>query len=388
MTTDLSSDNDEWAREQAEEEADRLRKEEPAPKISEAEFLAWRAPRIVTVNPTRLDNPLWHWLVRTRWDAYSANNIFGGPSPFTAGPMWCFHRYGMSETTLEDGRVLYIGGEHEDHYDPDFCIYNDVTVVDAAGAIAIHGYPKEDFPPTDFHSATRIGDAIYIVGRLGYPESRAVGVTPVFKLSLDSMLVEAVPTFGEPPGWIYEHRASLASDGHTLVIRGGERWRGEHRATQENVDTWALDTCNGEWRRLTQHNWQHWVMWRVDRKRNRLWDTRHAQWHCEHVRRDHPLLGLEHIWRHSEPPDFAALNALYRLPGETSPVIEESEHGIFSTEIDGLKVRFKESGGFLVEAIVEGQLRPDRLLELQRTTLALLERIDASPYEIEVADGP
>jgi hypothetical protein len=41
-----------------------------------------------------------------------------------------------------------------------------------------------------------------------------------------------------------------------------------------------------------------------------------------------------------------------------------------------------------VEAIVEGQLRPDRLLELQRTTLALLERIDAAPYEIEVADGP
>lgn len=124
-------------------------------------------------------------------------------------------------------------------------------------------------------------------------------------------------------------------------------------------------------------------MWRVDRKRNRLWDTRQAQWN-----RDHAHLGLENVWRHSEPPDFAALEALYRLPGETSPVIEESEYGVFSTEIDGLKVRFKESNGFLVEAIVEAQLRPDRLLELQRTTLALLERIDAAPYEIEAADGP
>ncbi|MDG5974192.1 ankyrin [Hydrogenophaga taeniospiralis CCUG 15921] len=293
----------------------------------------------------------------------------------------------MSETTLEDGRVLYIGGEHEDHYDPDFCIYNDVTVVDAAGSIAIHGYPKEDFPPTDFHSATRIGSAIYIVGRLGYAESRTLGVTPVFKLSLDSMQMEAVETLGESPGWIYEHQASLASDGHTLVISGGERWRGEQRATQENVDTWALDTRNGRWTRLTQHHWQHWVMWRVDRKRNRLGDTRHARWHCEHVRRDHALLGLEHVWRHSEPPDFAALDALYRLPGEMSPVIEEAEYGTFSTMIDGLKVRFKESDGFLVEAIVEGQLRPDRLLELQRTTLVLLERIDASPYEIAVASG-
>lgn len=383
MPADSLNDEDEWAREQAEEEVDRLRKEEPAPKISEAEFLAWRSPRIGTANPTRLDNPLWHWLVRTRWDGYSANNVFGGPSPFTAGPMWCFQRYGMSETTLEDGRVLYIGGEHEDHYDPDFCIYNDVTVVDAAGSIAIHGYPKENFPPTDFHSATQIGSAIYIVGRLGYAESRALGVTPVFKLSLDSMQMEAVETLGESPGWIYKHQAALASDGHTLVISGGVRWRGEQRAIQENVDTWALDTRNGRWTRLTQHHWQHWVMWRVDRKRNRLWDTRQAQWH-----QDHAHLGLENDWRHSEPPDFAALEALYRLPGETSPVIEESEYGVFSTEIDGLKVRFKESNGFLVEAIVEGQLRPDRLHELQRTTLVLLEQIDASPYEIEVADGP
>ncbi len=124
-------------------------------------------------------------------------------------------------------------------------------------------------------------------------------------------------------------------------------------------------------------------MRRVDRKRNRLWDTRQAQWH-----QDHAYLGLENDWRHSEPPDFAALNALYRLPGETSPVIKESQYGVFSTEIDGLKVRFKESNGFLVEAIVEGQLRPDRLHELQHTTLVLLEQIDASPYEIEVADGP
>lgn len=381
MPADPSNEEDEWAREAAEEEADRLRKEEPAPKISEAEFLAWRSPRTVAENPTRLDNPLWSWLVRTRWDAYNANNTYFGPSPFDAGPMWCFCRYGMSETTLEDGRVLYIGGEHEDHYDPDFCIYNDVTVVDTAGSIAIHGYPKEDFPPTDFHSATKIGNAVYIVGRLGYPETRASGVTPVFKLSLDSMQIEAVATRGEPPGWIYRHQASLAADGHTIVISGGDLCVGGERATRENVDTWALDTRNGQWRRLTQRDWQHWVMRRVDRKRNRLWDTRQAKWN-----RDHAYLGLENDWRHSEAPDFAALDALYRLAGETSPVIEEPEYCTFSTTIDGLRVRFKEGGGFLVEAIVEGQLRPDRLAELQRTTLALLERIDSSAYEIEDPD--
>jgi hypothetical protein len=33
-----------------------------------------------------------------------------------------------SLTLLPDGRAIQIGGEHEDYYDPDFCIYNDVFV--------------------------------------------------------------------------------------------------------------------------------------------------------------------------------------------------------------------------------------------------------------------
>ena len=83
------NDNEEWEREAAEEEADRKRKAEPGPKLSREEFLAWRSPRKVSRQATRLDNPLWHWLVRTRWSAYQANNMYAGPSSFDAGPMWC-----------------------------------------------------------------------------------------------------------------------------------------------------------------------------------------------------------------------------------------------------------------------------------------------------------
>ncbi len=141
----------------AAEEADRQRKAEPAPVLSKEEFIKWRSPRTVEENPTRLDNPLWHWLVRTRWSAYKANEIFQGPSSFDAGPMWCFDRFGKSETRLPDGRVIHIGGEHEDFYDPDFFIYNDVTTVGGEGGIAIHGYPPSVFPPTDFHTAGHHG---------------------------------------------------------------------------------------------------------------------------------------------------------------------------------------------------------------------------------------
>ncbi|MGC4096864.1 MAG: hypothetical protein QM706_07085 [Nitrospira sp.] len=166
----------------AEEQADQQRKAEPPPAMSRDEFLAWRVVRLGETNPTRLDNPLWHWLVRTRWSAYQANEIFKGPSPFDSGPMWCFDRFGKSETPLPDGRVVHIGGEHEDSYDPDFFIYNDVTVIAPDGAITLLGYPHEVFAPTDFHSATLVGDSIFVIGGLGYKHLRIEGATPVFRL--------------------------------------------------------------------------------------------------------------------------------------------------------------------------------------------------------------
>src|SRR5688572_26185015 len=137
--------DEEWAKEIAEEEADRQRKAEAAPTLSPDEFLAWRSARKVSLHAARLDNPLWHWLVRTRWDGYNANKIYAGPSSFDAGPMWSFDRFGKSETLLPNGKVVHIGGEHEDSYDPDFFIYNDVIVIDPSGDIAIYGYPVEGF---------------------------------------------------------------------------------------------------------------------------------------------------------------------------------------------------------------------------------------------------
>ena len=377
MQSNNENRNDEWEREIAEEEADRLRKSEPPPKLCREEFLLWRSPRTVGANPTGLDNPLWHWLARTRWDAYNANNLYSGPSAFDAGPMWTFQRFGMSETTLPNGSVVYIGGEHEDHYDPDFFIYNDVTVIDHSGNIAIHGYPVEAFQPTDFHSATRVGDELFIIGCLGYPDRRMIGVTPVYKLLLSSMRIQAIETRGEPPGWIYKHTATLAEDGRSIIVKRGERWLGNDRATIENIDAWEFNTQSGYWRRLTKHKWQRWTMRRVDRKPNRLWDIRQALWNHKHAH-----LALENHWAFKDKPDFVALAMLYRLSEETPPPSNGPGFNDFSVEIDGLRVRFRESR-FWVEAIVEGELMPERLSALRETTLALLERLEAAPWEIE-----
>ena len=363
--------------EATEEAADRERKAEPPPALDRDEFLAWRSPRQVAESPTLLDNPLWHWMVRTRHSGYSANQAFKGPSPFEAGPMWCFDRFGKSETILPDGCAIHIGGEHEDYYDPDFFIYNDVTLIDANGCIEIRGYARDVFPPTDFHSATLVGDSIFVIGCLGYPKQRIAGHTPVYRLALNTMAITPVETSGESPGWLHRHCANLSDDGRAVIVRGGEVWLGEGQSMQENIDAWSLDITSGRWTRLTTLDWQRWTMVRADRKRNRLYDVRQELWH-----RDHGWPGLESYWKHDDQPDFEALAMLYRLD-ETAPSPEQGpEHNVYRVAIDGVTVRFKEDS-WSVQAMVEGRLTNMRLEELQRQTLATLQRLDASAWEIE-----
>ena len=118
-------------------------------------------------------------------------------------------------------------------------------------------------------------------------------------------------------------------------------------------------------------------MVRVDRKPNRLWDVRQALWH-----RHHAWAGLESYWKHDDAPNFEALAALYRL--DDAPAVPEqgSEHNVYRVLIDGVSVRFTEER-WSVQAMVEGQLPDARLHELQRATLATLQRLDASAWEIE-----
>jgi hypothetical protein len=146
------------------------------PAVTPQLFLEWRSPRVGQLNPERMNNPVWEWLVRSRLNAYQATRLLPGPSASSAGPGWCFDRFGQSSTELSDGRTVLIAGEHEDHYDPDFYIYNDVVVQYPDGRIDIFGYPHAAFPPTDFRSATLVGNRIIIIGNVGYAEIEDQGL--------------------------------------------------------------------------------------------------------------------------------------------------------------------------------------------------------------------
>ena len=86
-------------------------------------------------------------------------------------------------------------------YDPDFCIYNDVFVHERDGSIAIYGYPESVFPPTDSHTATLVGDAIYVIGSIGYMGTRRYGETPVYRLDVHTLRMDRLHTTGDSPGW-------------------------------------------------------------------------------------------------------------------------------------------------------------------------------------------
>lgn len=212
------------------------------PRYGRDVFLAYAKREFARANAEDMSNPHWEYMVRSAADPYWIREWLGVESIFESrdmdqisgpnGPDWCFKRFGTTRTRLDDGRVICIGGEHEDWYDPNFCIYNDVIVMRPpigersatlnAGEVEIYGYPAEVFPPTDFHTATLAGDKIFVIGRLGYRESRTPGVTPVFALDTKTYRISSIKTYGHNPGWIHGHHASYIASTHAIVVRAGK----------------------------------------------------------------------------------------------------------------------------------------------------------------------
>lgn len=221
-------------------------------ECSKKEFLKDRTRHFGKQNPEVMDRPFWREMVRTGESGYFASSKFGDSSFEKGEPVWCFSRFGHSFTELEDGRVFEIGGEHEDSYDPDFCIYNDVVVHQGDGRFTIYGYPESVFSPTDFHSATLVGSSIYLIGCLGYPHQRQPGVTPVYQLDTESLRIERIETGGEAPGWISKHRATLIS-ADTIQIDEGTLYDPACE-TEDSFPTnrysYQLDLNSRQWTRL------------------------------------------------------------------------------------------------------------------------------------------
>lgn len=219
--------------------------------ISRQDYQAGKKRRFGKRNPEVMAVPFWEAMVKSGVSAGSARIQFGDNDygmPGSGKAVWSYDRFGKSINVLPDGRIIEIAGEHEDSYDSDFCIYNDVIVFDGKGDFTIYGYPKEIFPPTDFHTATLLGDDIYIIGSLGYMGERRYGETPVYRLNIQTFTMQQLNTGGDNPGWIYEHRASLLN-GDQIRVSGGkvcEPVDGQEQI-RENEGEFVLDLGTMQW---------------------------------------------------------------------------------------------------------------------------------------------
>ncbi|MEJ1933357.1 ankyrin repeat domain-containing protein, partial [Nostoc sp. NIES-2111] len=129
-------------------------------QISPEQYFVGKHRHFGTTNPELMNIPFWQAMIVEGCSAYTAKELFDDTDNWEE-LTWSYQRFGRTITQLPDGRIIEIAGEHEDYYDSDFCIYNDVVVYQGNGTFQIFGYPEDVFPPTDFHSATLVEEYIY-----------------------------------------------------------------------------------------------------------------------------------------------------------------------------------------------------------------------------------
>jgi Ankyrin repeats (3 copies) len=103
------------------------------------DFHIGRTQRFGESNPEKIEDPFWEGMIRAGVAATTATHWFLEKSHLGVCPVWCAQRFGQSRTLLDDGRIIEIAGEHEDYYDPNFLIYNDVFVHEPDGKISVFG---------------------------------------------------------------------------------------------------------------------------------------------------------------------------------------------------------------------------------------------------------
>jgi hypothetical protein len=275
-------------------------------EITRELFDQQRLPRFGCANPERMQLEFWEWMIRGHFVPPSrlappslsghrngeellaevgfisrggylksvygpsrARDLFDIPLKREEGPIWTFDRMGSTSTKLPDGRTIHVAGGHEDSYDPDFYIYNDVVVISHGPRIEIYGYPREVFQPTDFQTATLVDNRMILIGGLGYPADRCFGHTPVYALDITTYRIDKMEVSGQMPGCIHHHEAEYRAPG-IVSVRSGlvlESAADGRLRTRRNSEEFELDLRSGVWRQSTNRKWRQFEIRQEDSRR-------------------------------------------------------------------------------------------------------------------------
>lgn len=346
-------------------------------------------------NPTNITNPFYQWVIKhnsSAWDIQkSIIDCYHNDTNQNVKPIWSQARMGQSRTILPDGRIVLIGGEYEDAYDPNFCIYNDVTVIYPNGDIKIYNYPKSVFPPTDFHTATLIdsGDSehIIIIGSLGYPEDRKFSHTPVYRLNTRSFKIEQVAARNSI-GWIHHHNAILKDN--RIIVTGGQVLIDETMPLLDNIDTWVLNLNTLIWKNITNlcRKWQRFYLKRQDDSCLSLYHYRQLNYQLDSndlQQAKHHSETIEHLIGKAPDLDSYRLLLIPPIDHEVASAFDDSDelNGYDTTlYIDGIKVGYKTSDDSCIQVVIEGKLSDDKLELLQQNLRHKLEKVENMACEI------
>lgn len=354
----------------------------PAANLIE-EFETWCSPRLGRENPEDLTNDVWSWLIEQNLSGYEAHQVLGTKMKNKKSPCWSFNRFGQAEVELANGSKVFIAGEHEDHYDEDFFIYNDVVVQTPDNKLTIYCYPEDVFPPTDFHSATVMGDEVYIVGCLGHPESRKLGEVPIYVLDTNTYSIKCLESHGTKPDWLHDHRAELSKDGDALLIEGGKVLHKSENYIIDNIDSWRFCLKSGEWHQLTNKNWRRWILVRETEELNELFEIGQLAWAEDYGGKDNFAESIsDKMAKRGHKPDLELFKKRYFPPVKhTALPADEDDFRIHRFMIDDVSLKYVENS-HAVYATVEGKLPEKTVSKIMNAGCQNLSSLEGVPYKI------
>lgn len=347
------------------------------------DYKYWALARRGTANPENMTNSVWTWMLRDKVGPYRANQMLDKDHQYH--PAWSYYRYGQSETVLPDGRKILIGGEHEDWYDEDFFIYNDVILFHPDGEITCYGYKEYFFPPTDQHSATLVGDRIYIIGCLGYPYQRKNDTTPIYCLELKDFRIWEVRTEGFKPRWLHEHSAVLSECGRFIVCEGGKVW---HKSGQwvDNHASWQFELETKRWSKIFEKPWRRWTLTREEFGKNEIELIQFLNSADPNDYEGKPRAYLEQLLKEGRAIDPVLCKSRFNPPTDYTAIgADPDKRRSYRVLIDGTILIISESD-YEINFILQGELSPKTVARLQIHYRDVYAKIEGVAYLVESID--
>lgn len=149
--------------------------------------------------------------------------------------------------------------DYNDYYNPDFKIYNDVTIRHFDSKYELWNYPEEQFPPVYAHDTVHDKniDFVYITGGLGSGDRQRKNITEIYQLNLETKDIEHIEALGDSPPCLHNHHTKMWND-DLIEMRDGDILK--NGKAIKNLYVWYFNLKTKTWLKKDQEIYQHWLI--------------------------------------------------------------------------------------------------------------------------------